>query len=150
MGCIYLMILKAVLKTIHVCVLGHEQHALYDSYIIDVVYDTTENYFERGKFGRRNFHVTKTPLFMIEVFNFFSFYLPMLVTLCFHDLFLFKFPRHRKWVRLKYVSYLLLASLLCFNSYSLVSISYNPHAYLKGIKESACWEATQFVFSFCS
>src|SRR4051812_46238441 len=43
---------------------GHEQHDLCDSYILDVVHDATENYFERGKFGCRNFHVTKTPLFM--------------------------------------------------------------------------------------
>src|SRR4051812_22927996 len=43
---------------------SHEQHDLCDSYILDVVHDATENYFERGKFGCRNFHVTKTPLFM--------------------------------------------------------------------------------------
>src|SRR4051812_38433071 len=30
---------------------GHEQHDLCDSYILDVVHDTTENYVERGKFG---------------------------------------------------------------------------------------------------
>src|SRR3954470_10660586 len=34
---------------------GHEQHALCDSYILDVVHDATENYFERGKPGCRNF-----------------------------------------------------------------------------------------------
>ena len=79
---------------------GHEQHALCDSYILDVVHDATENYFERGKFGRRNFHVTKTPLFMMKVLKFFFFYLPMLVTLCFHDLCFYKFPRHRKWLGL--------------------------------------------------
>src|ERR1041384_5803717 len=107
---------------------GHEQHDLCDSYILDVVHDTTENYFESGKFGRRNFHVTKTPLFMMKVFKLFSFYLPMIVTLCFHDLFIFKVPRHRKWARLKCVSYFLLDALLCFNSYSLVSIFYNLHA----------------------
>src|ERR1041385_4826409 len=28
---------------------GHEQNNLCDSYILDVVHDTTENYFERGK-----------------------------------------------------------------------------------------------------
>src|SRR4051812_5455106 len=27
---------------------GHEQHDLCDSYILDVVHDATENYFERG------------------------------------------------------------------------------------------------------
>ena len=47
---------------------GHEQHDICDSYILDVVHDTTENYFERGKFGCRNFHVTKTPLFMLKLF----------------------------------------------------------------------------------
>jgi hypothetical protein len=93
---------------------GHEQHALCDSYILDVVHDATENYFERGKFGCRNFHVTKTPLFMMKVLKLLLFHLPMLVTLCFHDLFIYKFPRHRKWVRLKCVSYLLLDALFCF------------------------------------
>src|SRR3954469_14350765 len=52
---------------------GHEQHDLCDSYILDVVYDATKNYFERGKFGCRNFHVTKTPLFMLNVLKLFLF-----------------------------------------------------------------------------
>ena len=38
---------------------GHEKDDLCDSYILDVVHDTTENYFERGKFCCRNFHITK-------------------------------------------------------------------------------------------
>src|ERR1041384_8687550 len=33
---------------------GHEQHDLCDSYILDVVHDATENYFERGKLGCRD------------------------------------------------------------------------------------------------
>src|SRR3954468_19525413 len=98
---------------------GHEQHDLCDSYILDVVHDATENYFERGKFGCRNFHVTKTPLSLLKVLKLFFFYLPMLVTLFFHDLFLYKVPRHRKWFRLKRVSHLLLDALFFFNSYSL-------------------------------
>ena len=104
---------------------GHEPHDLCDSYILDVVHDATENYFERGKFGCINYHVTKTPLFMLKVLKLFLFYLPMHVTLCFFDLFSYKMPMHRKWVRLKYVSHLLLDSLLCFNSYYLVSIFCN-------------------------
>src|SRR3954471_9557089 len=97
---------------------GQEQHDLCDSYILDVVHDATGNYFERGKFGCRNFHVTKTPLFMFKVLKLFFFHLPMHVTLCFFDLFAYKSPRHRKWVRLKCVSHLLFdALLLCFNSY---------------------------------
>src|SRR3954470_6732487 len=82
---------------------GHEQHDLCDSYILDVVHDATENYFERGKFGCRNFHVTKTPLSLLKVLKLFLFHLPLVVTLCFHDLFLYKIPMHRKWVRLKCV-----------------------------------------------
>src|SRR3954466_2971758 len=72
---------------------GHEQHALFDSYIVEFFHDATENYFDRGKFGCRNFHVTKTPLFMMKVLKLLLLYLPILVTLCFHDLFLYKFPR---------------------------------------------------------
>src|SRR4051812_5565799 len=46
----------------HVLV-GHEQHDLCDNYILYGVHDASGNYFERGKFDCRNFHVTKTPLF---------------------------------------------------------------------------------------
>ena len=60
---------------------GQEQHDLCDSYILHIVHDATENYFERGKFGCRNFYVTKTPLFMLKVFKLFWFHLPMLVAL---------------------------------------------------------------------
>src|ERR1041384_3969832 len=102
---------------------GHEQHYLCDSYILDVVHDATENYYERGKFGCRNFHVTKTPLSLLKVLKLFLFHLAMHVTLFFHDLFSYKFPMHRKWVRLKCVSHFLLDDLFCFNSYSLVRAS---------------------------
>ena len=66
MGCIY---------NTHVLV-GHEQHDLCDSYILDVVHDTTENYFERGKLGCRNFHVTKTPLSFLKALKVLLFCLP--------------------------------------------------------------------------
>src|ERR1041385_2323696 len=108
---------------------GHEQHDLCDSYILDVVHDATENYFERGKFGSRNLHVTKTPLFMLKVLKLFFFHLSMHVTLYFFDLFSYKMPMHRKWVTLKCVSYFLLDALFCFkNSYSCESIFYNLYA----------------------
>ena len=45
---------------------GHEKHALCDSYIGEFVHDDTENYYVRGKYGCRNFHVTKTPLFLLK------------------------------------------------------------------------------------
>jgi hypothetical protein len=65
------------------CVLAdHEKHALCDIYIVEFVYDATENYYERGKCGCWNFHVTKTPLFILKVPKLLFFYLPMLVTIC--------------------------------------------------------------------
>src|ERR1043165_2427220 len=104
---------------------GHEQHDLCDNYILDAVHDATENYFERGKFGCRNFHVTKTPLFWLKSLKLFLFHLAMHVTLCFFDLFSYKFPMHRKWVWLKCVSHLLLDALFCFNLFSCESILHN-------------------------
>ena len=96
-----------------------DKHALRDTYIVEFVHDATENYYERGKYGCWNFHVTKTPLFILKVLILFLFYLPMLGTLCFFDLFSYKIPMHRKWVRLKCVSYFLLDALFCFNPYFL-------------------------------
>ena len=52
----------------HVLV-GHEQHDLCDSYILYFFHDTTESYFERGKFGCRNFHVNKNTSLYVESFE---------------------------------------------------------------------------------
>ena len=50
------------------CVLlDHDKDALCDNYVVEFVHDATENYYERGKYGCRNSHVTKTPLFFAEI-----------------------------------------------------------------------------------
>ena len=90
--------------------LDHDKHALCDSYIVDFSHDAIENYYERGKYGCRNFHVTKTPLFLLKFLKLLLFYLPMIASL-----FIYKIPMHRKWVRIKCVSYLLPYALFCFN-----------------------------------
>src|SRR4051812_32609761 len=96
---------------------------LYVIYTVEFVHDDTGNYYERGKYGCRNCHVTKTPLSMLKILKVVFFYLPMLDTLCFIYLFSYNMPMHRKHVRLKCdLSLLLLCSLLCFNFYSFVSI----------------------------
>ena len=51
---------------------------------------------------------TKTPLYMLKLLKLLLFYLPMLVTLFFMNIFVYKIPMHRKWVRLKCVMKLLL------------------------------------------
>ena len=45
----------------------HLEKILYDSYIVEFEYDPTCDYYERGKYGYRNFHVTKLPLFMLTL-----------------------------------------------------------------------------------
>src|SRR4051812_37908036 len=97
----------------------HEKHALCDSYIVEFIHEATENYYERGKYGCRSFHGTETPLYVLKVLKLLLFYLPILVTMCFFDLFSNKIPMHRKWFRLKCVSYFILDALFCFNSYFL-------------------------------
>ena len=81
----------------------HEEKILYDSYIIEFYYDPTYNYYERGKYGGRNFHVTKLPLVMLRLLLFLSASLHMLVFACLCNLFAYKMPIHRKYVRLRCV-----------------------------------------------
>ena len=93
---------EVCLESLYDCVLvDHEKHDLCDGYIVEFVHDATENYYERGKYGYRNFHVRKIPLSMLKILKALMFYLPMLVPLCFIYLFSYKFPMNRKHVRLK-------------------------------------------------
>ena len=57
------------------------ENMLCDSYIVELSYDPTCNYYERGKYGCRNFHVTKLPLVMLRLLLFLSASLHMLVML---------------------------------------------------------------------
>ena len=60
----------------------HEENILCDSYTVEFDYDSTCNYYERGKYGRRNFHVTKSPLFALKLLMLPSSYLHMLEIAC--------------------------------------------------------------------
>ena len=84
----------------------HEEKTSYDSYIVEFDYDPTCNYYDRGKYGCINFHVTKLPLVMLRLLLFLSSSLHMLVFACLHNLFTYKMPMHRKYVRLKYVGHM--------------------------------------------
>jgi hypothetical protein len=97
----------------------HDKNALCDSYIVEFAHDATESYYERGKYGCRNFHVTKTPLYVLKFLKLHLFYLSTLVALCFLNLFIYKIPLHRKHVRLKCVLNLPLEALFCFKYYFL-------------------------------
>ena len=77
------------------------ENILCDSYFVEFAYDPTCNYYERGKYGCRNFHVTKLPLVMLRLLLFLSSSLHMLVFVGLDNLFAYKMPMHRKYVRLK-------------------------------------------------
>ena len=98
---------------------AHDKNVLCDSYIVNFIHDATESYYERGKHSFVHLNNIKFPLFMLKILKSHLFCFPMLVALCFHDLFLYKILFHRKWVRLKSVSYLLFDALFCFNTYLL-------------------------------
>ena len=75
----------------------HEENILCDSYIVEFEYDPTCNYYERGKYGCRNFDVTKLPLFMLRLLSSLSASLHMLVFACYDNLSAYKMPMHSKY-----------------------------------------------------
>ena len=115
-----------------------------DSYIVEFAYDPTCNYYERGKYGCRNFHVTKLPLVMLRLLLFLSASLHMLVFACLDNLFAYKMPMHRKYVRLKCASHILHDALFMFQFLSFMWASLKSSCLAKkALKKSACWETTQ-------
>src|SRR3954471_22297948 len=79
----------------------HDKKVLGDGYIVDFINDATESYYERGKHGYMHLNNIKFPLFTLKFLKFHLFYLPMIVTLCFLELFFYKIILDRKWVILK-------------------------------------------------
>ena len=98
----------------------HVENILCDSYIVEFDYYPTCSYYERGKYGCRNFHVTKLPLIMLRLLLFLSSSLHMLVFACLVNLFSYKIPMHRKHVRLKLVCHMFHDALFVFQLLSFM------------------------------
>jgi hypothetical protein len=94
--------------------MAHDKNVLCDSYIVNSIHDVTESYYERGKHSFMHLNNIKFPLFMLKFLKLHLFCLPMLVALCFHDLFFYETLFHSKWFRFKFVSYFLFDALSCF------------------------------------
>ena len=89
-----------ILEECQLCMhMDHVENILCDSYFVEFAYDSTCSYYERGKYGCRNFHVTKLPLVMLRLLLFLSASLHTLVFACLGNLFAYKMPMHRKYVR---------------------------------------------------
>ena len=98
----------------------HEKNALCDSYIVEFIHDSTENYYEGGTYACRNCNNIKFPLYVLKILKLCLFYLPMQVDSCSHKLFAHKIPMHRKWVRLKCASHILHDALFMFQFLSFM------------------------------
>ena len=92
-----------ILEECQLCIHVDRVKKFCDSYIVEFSYDPTCNYYERGKYGGRNFHDTKLPLVMLRLLLFLSASLHMVVFACLDNLFVYKMPMHKKYVRLRCV-----------------------------------------------
>ena len=69
-----------ILEECQICKhVDHVENILCDSYFVEFAYDPTCNYYKRGKYGCRNFHVTKLSLVMLRLLLFLFVCLHMLV-----------------------------------------------------------------------
>ena len=73
----------AILEECQLCMhVDRVENILCDSYFVEFSYDPTCNYYERGKYGRRNFYLTKLPLVMLRLLSSLSSSLHMIVFAC--------------------------------------------------------------------
>ena len=94
-----------ILEECQLCIhVDRVKHMFCDSYIVEFAYDPTCNYYERGKYGCRNFCDIKLPLVMLRLLL--SSSLHILEIACLDNLFSYKIPMHSKYVRLKCVCHM--------------------------------------------
>ena len=98
----------------------HVENMLCDSYFVEFAYDTTCNYYERGNYGCRNFHVNKLPLVMLRLLLFLSSSLHTLDLACLANLFSYKMHMHKKYIRLRCDSHILHDALFMFQLLSFM------------------------------
>ena len=96
------------------------ENMLCDSYIVEFSYAPTCNYYERVKYSYRNFHVTKLPLVVLRLLSSLSSSLHMLVFACYDNLFAYKIPMHRKYVRLIFVCHVFHDALFALQFFSFM------------------------------
>ena len=112
---------STILEECQLCIhVDRVKNMFCDIYIVEFSYDPTCNYYERGKYGCRNFHVTKLPLVMLRLVSSLCSSLHMLVFACLDNLFAYKIPMHRKNVRLRCVFHMLHDAIFMFQMLSFI------------------------------
>ena len=112
--------IPTILEECQLCIhVDHVKHMFCDSYIVEFAYDPTCNYYERGKYGCRDFHVTKLPLFMLRLLSSLSSSLHMLVFAWHANLLAYNMPMNWKYVRIRCICHVFHDSLfaLQFSSF---------------------------------
>ena len=92
------------------------ENILCDSYFVEFAYDPTCNYYERGKYGCRNFSLIKLPLVMLRLLSSLSSSLHMLVFAFLDNLFAYKIPCIGSMLDLSVFVTCFMMLSLCFNS----------------------------------
>ena len=93
---------------------------LCDGYIVEFEYDPTCNYYERGKYGCRNFHGTNLSLVMLRLLLSLSSSLHMLDVSCPDNLVAYKMPMHRTYGRLICVFHVFYDALFVLQFFSFM------------------------------
>ena len=109
----------------------HKENIWCDSYVVEFAYDSTCNYYERGKYGCRNFYPTKLPLVMLTLLSSLSSSLHMLNFACYDNLFAYKMPMHRKYGRLTCVYHVFNDPLFMLQFLSFMWASLKPQCLAK-------------------
>ena len=120
------------------------ENILCDSYFVEFAYDPTCNFYERGKYGYRNFHVTKLHLVMLRLLLFLSASLHMLVFACL-DIF-FAYNMHRKYVRLRCVCHVFYDALFVLQFLSFMWASLKSLCLARGVKRSRLLGGNPILF----
>ena len=105
-----------------------------DSYIVEFSYDPTCNYYERGKYGCRNFHVTKLPLVMLRLLLFLSSSLHMLDLACLANFFPIKCLCIGSILDSEVIFTCFMMLSLCFNSCLSCEHHRNYQCLARGVK----------------
>ena len=94
----------------------HEKNSLCDGYMVELIHDATENYYEGGIYACRNCNNINFPLYVLKVLKLYLFFLHMLVDSCSYKLCAHKIPRHR----FKCARYIIHDALFIFQFFSFM------------------------------
>ena len=78
-----------ILEDYKICLhVDHGENILHDSYILELLHDSSEIYYKGGTYACRIFNHIKFPLYVFKVLKLCLFCLPMLVDSYSHNFFL--------------------------------------------------------------